>query len=117
MVLCLLRAYVSWNSRSMGLKILWDSWKGMGKPEALVAGTALSSLLGALCAQPGVRCLQRLDLRVDLPPERAAPLGELRLAEELQPALPIEQVACDGTQLCWSLACFCHLSRWPGRSS
>ena len=44
---------------------------------------ALSSLLGGLCAQPGVLCLQRLDLRFDLPLERAAPLGKLRLAQHL----------------------------------
>jgi hypothetical protein len=31
--------------------------------------------------QPGIRCLQRLDLGLDLPPEVPSPLGELRLAE------------------------------------
>jgi len=57
----------------------------------------LSSLFGGLCVQPGVLSLQRLDLRLDLPLEGAAPLGQTCLLEYLQPALPIEQVAGNGT--------------------
>ncbi len=47
---------------------------------------------GTLCAQFGMRCLQRLDL----PLEGATPLGELGLAQHFQPALPGEQIACNG---------------------
>jgi len=53
----------------------------------------LSAFLGNLCAQPGVRCLQRLDLGLDLPLEGAAPPGQARLLEHFQPALPGEQAA------------------------
>jgi hypothetical protein len=54
--------------------------------------------------------------RLDLPLERAAPFGELGLAENLQPLSPIEQVARDGAQLRLSLVCFIMLSRWRGCS-
>src|SRR5579862_9673512 len=72
---------------------------------------------GTLCTQRGVRCLQRLDLRLDLPLEAASPIGELRLAEDLEPALPVEQVARNGAQLRLPLVCCRRISRWPGRSS
>src|SRR5579862_1922251 len=84
-------------------------------PDGLGTITLLSSLLGGLCAQFGVLCLQRLDLGLDLPLERAAPLGKLGLAEDVQPALPIEQVVRNSAQLRLLLAC-CSLSRWPVRS-
>ena len=41
----------------------------------LVGLTQLAGVFGNLGAQPGVRCLQRLDLGLDLPLEAAAPLG------------------------------------------
>src|SRR5579862_6681707 len=85
-------------------------------PDGSVARTTLSSLIGGLCTQLGVRWLQRLDLRLDLPLERAAPLGELCLADHLEPALPVEQVAGNGAHLRLSLACFCALSKWQGLS-
>src|SRR5579862_4391806 len=45
----------------------------------------LSSIrFGGLCAQCGARCLQRLDLGLNLPPEMSPPLGKLCLAEDLQ---------------------------------
>ena len=65
----------------------------------------LSVRFGGLCAQPAVRCLQRLDLRLNLPLEGAAPLGELSLAEDFQPALlligllSLEHVRDDDEQL------------------
>lgn len=47
----------------------------------LVAAFAVrSSLHGGLCAQPGVRCLQRRDLRLNLPLEVAPPFGVLGFA-------------------------------------
>ena len=51
---------------------------------------ALSSLLRNLCAQPGMRCLEGVNLRLDLPPEMPSPLGEPRLAEDFQPTLPVK---------------------------
>ncbi|HLV98684.1 MAG TPA: hypothetical protein VKT82_08415 [Ktedonobacterales bacterium] len=50
-------------------------------------------LLGYIGPKPGVRCLQRLDLGLDLPLEAAPPLGKLGLTQHFQPALPGEQVA------------------------
>ena len=70
----------------------------------------LSFLCGDLCAQPGVRCLQRLDLGLDLPLEGAAPLGKLRLAEDFEPTFPVEEVARNGAQLRLPLICFCAYS-------
>ena len=48
-----------------------------------------SVLFGTRCAHPGIRCLQRLDLGLDLPLERAPPLGKLGLAKDFQPALSV----------------------------
>jgi hypothetical protein len=38
----------------------------------------------------GIRCMQRLDLRLNLPLEAAPPLGKLGLSEDFQPAFPVE---------------------------
>jgi hypothetical protein len=64
--------------------------------------------------QPGVRCLQRLDPGLDLPLEAPSPCGELSLAEHFQPAIPVEQVARNDTQLLLPLVYFC--ARSQGRS-
>jgi hypothetical protein len=48
----------------------------------------LSVRFGDLCAQRGELCLQRLNLRLDLPLERAAPFGQLGLAEDLEAVFP-----------------------------
>ena len=47
----------------------------------------LSVRFGGLCAQRGIRCLQRLDLGLDLPFEIPPPCGELGLAENFE-AIP-----------------------------
>ena len=67
--------------------------------------------------QLGIRCLQCLDLGLDLPLEIPSPFGELGLAEDFEAIPPIDQVARDSAQLRLSLACCCDLSRWQSRSS
>ena len=74
----------------------------------------LSVRSGGLCAQRGIRCLQRLDLGLDLPFEMPPPFGELGLAENFETILPVDQVARDGAQLLLSLVCFYALSRCLG---
>jgi hypothetical protein len=64
----------------------------------------------------GVLCQQRLDPGLNLPLEKAAPLGKLRLAEDFESALPVEQVTRDGVQVRLPLVCFCCLSQWQGCS-
>jgi hypothetical protein len=76
----------------------------------------LSFRSGGLCAQPGVRCLQCLDLGRDLPLEKPTP-GELGLTENLEATLSVKQFARDGAQLCLPLACCRALRRWRGCSS
>jgi hypothetical protein len=66
---------------------------------------ALSIGFGTLCAHLGILCLQRLELGLDLPFEKASPFGELGLAEDFEAALPGEQVARNSVELCLSLAC------------
>ena len=66
------------------------------RPLASLKSIDLSPILGDLCAQPGVLSLQRLDPGLTLLLEGAPPFGKLRLAEELEPALPVEQVARNG---------------------
>jgi hypothetical protein len=90
---------------------------GMHHARRSAARAALSSLIGNLCEQLGVRCMQRLDLGLNLPLEIAAPFGELGLEEDFEAAFPVEQVTRDGLQASLPLVCFCRLSQWQGCSS
>ncbi len=76
----------------------------------------LSVWFGTLCAQLGIRCLQRLDLGLNLPLEIATPFGELGLAEDFEAIPPVNQLARDSAQVFLPLVCFCDLSRWCGCS-
>ena len=73
---------------------------------------------GGLCPQHGVRCLQRLDLGLDLPLERASLLGEMGLAEDFEAIFPVDQVARTGAHPLLTLICFWVLRRdWAAPSS